>query len=307
VVADTSGTVRGPTIVRVATLPRPSTMASLPPPSTAPAGWYADPYRGGTLRYFDGRQWAPDEPAGPELAPAAGPHPSLPVAAAIGALVILLASLVGGRLVISWLAERDWPIVAYVAVLTVIGYGPSLWWCRIASRRWGSGSAAADVGLRFRWSDLGWGPLVRVGAVVAQVAVAAVVVALDLPLSSNTEGIENVDADRGYVVALLVTAVIAAPVVEEMVFRGVVLRGLLSRLGPVLTIGVQGVLFGAAHVDPVRGAGNVGLVMVLAGVGVAFGVAAYLLRRIGPVIIAHAIFNGVVLAIVLSGVADTVT
>ena len=45
--------------------------------------------------------------------------------------------------------------------------------------------------------------------------------------------------------------------------------------------------------------GSVGLVLVLAGVGVALGGAAYLLRRIGPAIIAHAILNAVVMAVVL--------
>ena len=67
---------------------------------------------------------------------------------------------------------------------------------------------------------------------------------------------------------------------------------------------MQGLLFGVAHVDPVRGVGNVGLVMVLPGVGVAFGVAVALLGRIGPSIVAHAIFNGAVLLMVLTGVAD---
>jgi len=89
-----------------------------------------------------------------------------------------------------------------------------------------------------------------------------------------------------------------------MVFRGVVLRGLRSRLPVILAIIVQGVLFGAAHFDPVRGSGNVGLVMVLSGVGFAFGGAAVLLRRIGPTIVGHAIFNAAVLIIVLSGLAD---
>ena len=39
---------------------------------------------------------------------------------------------------------------------------------------------------------------------------------------------------------------------------------------------------------------------MLAGVGVVFGGAAFFLRRIGPTILAHAIFNGVVLIIVLT-------
>jgi uncharacterized protein len=273
-------------------------MAPLPPPSAAPAGWYADPYRGG-LRYFDGRQWARDGPAAPVLAPATEPHPSLPVAAAVGAVGILLASLVSGRLFVSWLAEYEWPVVVYVAILTAIGYGPSLWWCLYASRRWGTGSLAADIGLRFRWSDIGWGPVVWFGALMTQIACAAVVLALDIPLTSNTEGIGELEADRGYIIAVLVSAVIGAPFVEEMVFRGVVMRGLLSRIGPILTVGVQGVLFGAAHVGPERGVGNIGLVLVLSGVGVALGTAAFLLRRLGPVILAHAIFNGVVFVIVL--------
>jgi uncharacterized protein len=133
------------------------------------------------------------------------------------------------------------------------------------------------------------------------VAIGAVVVALELPLVGNTEGIEAIRADRTYVVSLVITAVIAAPVVEEMVFRGVVMRGLSSRLPIVAVIVVQGLLFGLVHVDPVRGAGNIGLVLVLSGVGIAFGIAVALLGRIGPSIVAHAIFNGAVLLIVLTG------
>jgi membrane protease YdiL (CAAX protease family) len=72
----------------------------------------------------------------------------------------------------------------------------------------------------------------------------------------------------------------------------------------VAAIGLQGLLFGFAHSDPSRGAGNLGLALVLSGVGVALGTSAYLLRRIGPTVIAHAIFNGVVLIIILSGLLD---
>jgi hypothetical protein len=83
-----------------------------------------------------------------------------------------------------------------------------------------------------------------------------------------------------------------------------VMRGLRARLGAMATVILQAVFFGAAHFDPVRGTGNIGLVMVLSSVGAAFGLGAYLLRRIGPTIVAHAIFNGVVLIIVLTGAND---
>ena len=64
-------------------------------------------------------------------------------------------------------------------------------------------------------------------------------------------------------------------------------------------VALQGVLFGSPTSTRRTARGNIGLVLVLAAVGVAFGGAAYLLRRIGPTIIAHAIFNGVVMAVVL--------
>jgi membrane protease YdiL (CAAX protease family) len=228
----------------------------------------------------------------------------LPVAAAVGAIVVLTASLVASKLLLDALIDLEWPVLVYVALLALLGYGPSVAWCRIVSRRWGSGRLRDDIGLRARWADLGWGPLVWLGAIGAQLAAASLVVAFDLPIANNTDAIESVGADRTYVVSIVITAVIAAPLVEEMVFRGVVQRGLRSRLPIALVVALQGVLFGAAHVDPVRGAGNLGLVLVLSGVGIALGVATALFRRLGPAIIAHAIFNGVVLVIVLTGVVD---
>jgi len=143
-------------------------------------------------------------------------------------------------------------------------------------------------------------------AIGVQIVLAVIVLMFKIPQSSNVDSATDLGADRAYLIATLVTAVIAAPIIEELVFRGLVMRGLLSRMSPVVAIGLQGVLFGVAHVDPVRGAGNIGLALVLSGVGVAFGTSAYLTRRLGPTVIAHAIFNGVVLAIVLSGVLDDI-
>jgi membrane protease YdiL (CAAX protease family) len=230
--------------------------------------------------------------------------PTLPVVAAVGAIGVLTTSLVVSKYFLDAIVGFGWPVVVYVALLIAVAYGPSVWWCRFASRRWGTDDLGADIGLRPRWSDLGWGPVVWLGALGAQIAAGSVVVALDLPISNNTDPIREVAADRVYVVALVIAAVVAAPIVEEMVFRGVVLRGLSSRLPIALAILLQGVLFGAAHIDPVRGAGNIGLVSVLSGVGIAFGIAAHLLRRIGPTIVAHALFNGAVLVVVLTGLAD---
>jgi uncharacterized protein len=228
------------------------------------------------------------------------PPPTLPVVAAVGALAITVVALLGSRFVLDALVHFKWPIPVYVALSAVVGYGPMVAWCVYASRRWGSGDLGHDVGARFRPIDLAWGPLIWLCCIVAEVTVAVVIVLADIPLTSNTEGIDELGADRGYVLSTLILAVVAAPIVEELLFRGVVLRGLRSVLVAPAAVAVQGVLFGVAHIDPVRGVGNIGLVLVLAAIGVVLGQAAHLLRRLGPTMIAHGILNGVVLAIVLS-------
>jgi len=270
-------------------------MTNLPPPIGPPLGTEG--------RYEPVAYAQPSHPP-PQLKPPPEPHPTLPIGAAIGAIVVLTASLLVSKYVLDSIVGFEWPVVIYVSILALVGYGPSVLWCLFASRRWGTANLGTDIGLTPRWSDLGWGPVVWLGAVGIQIAVAAVVIGFGIPIANNTDGISELQVDRTYVISIVITAVVAAPIVEEMVFRGVVMRGLRSRLAATLTVFLQAVLFGAAHIDPVRGAGNLGLVMVLSGVGLALGIGAYLLRRIGPAIVAHAIFNSVILALVLTGVAE---
>ena len=219
-------------------------------------------------------------------------------------MLVLTGSLIFSKYALNALLGLEWPVVVYVTLLAAIGYGPSLVWVRYATMRWGTGRAFDDVGLRPQLADVGWGPVVWLAAIGTQILMGAIVLGLGVPLSNNTDGISELTSDRTYVISIVITAVIAAPFVEEIVFRGLVMRGLRSRMPAVPTIAIQAVLFGVAHIDPVRGAGNIGLVLVLSGVGAAFGGAAYLLRRIGPTIVAHAIFNGVVLAIVLTDLVE---
>ncbi len=219
---------------------------------------------------------------------------------------MLVVSLLGSKFVLDLVVDFKWPVVVYVALLGLVGYGPSVVWWWFSMRRWGSGDRRRDVGLTTKWSDLGWGPLIWLATIFTQVALTAIVLFLDVPISNNTDDISELTADRTYTVAIVITAVIAAPLVEELVFRGIVLRSLLSVVAPPVAIVGQGVLFGVAHVDPTRGTGNIGLAIVLSSVGVSFGFAAYLLRRIGPTIVAHAIFNGIVMLILLTGIRDRI-
>jgi hypothetical protein len=249
-------------------------------------------------RYWDGVQWTANL-AEPMASPV--PHPTLPFPVAIGAIVSLAVPLVASRWILRPFAHHDWPIAVYVVVAGLLAYGPPLAFWRYASRRWGSGSPAADVGLQVRGVDFGWGPLTWMACLAAQTLVAALILALHVPFQSNTESLRALRDDRGFVIAMLVLSVVVAPLVEEVVFRGLVLRGFLSRWPVVAAVGVQGVLFGMAHFSPERGLRNIGLLILLSVVGVVLGSSAYLVRRLAPTIIAHALINGVAMAVVLSG------
>ncbi|WP_462280693.1 lysostaphin resistance A-like protein [Salinivirga cyanobacteriivorans] len=47
-----------------------------------------------------------------------------------------------------------------------------------------------------------------------------------------------------------ISIVIAAPVIEELIFRGIILDGLLKRYSPVKSIILSSVLFGIVHLNP---------------------------------------------------------
>jgi membrane protease YdiL (CAAX protease family) len=98
----------------------------------------------------------------------------------------------------------------------------------------------------------------------------------------------------------VLSSVVFAPVIEEPIFRGAVMRGLLSRTHATVAITIQGVLFGAVHFDPDYGKEGIGLVIALSVAGIGLGTACYLMRRLGPVIIAHAVLNSVAMMVVIS-------
>jgi hypothetical protein len=263
-----------------------------------PTGWFPDPWDATALRYWDGRNWTGLTAL---RSPAKQPHPSLPIGAAWGALITLMVSLVASRYILRAIADFEWPIFVYVIILAILGYAPALLWCRYASRHWGTGRFRDDVGMKARWVDTGWGPVTWIACLITEVVVGALVVGFHIPFTSNVKDVHEIHVDRAYVVSLLVVAVVAAPICEEIVFRGVVMRGLLSRTGAVMAVALQGVLFGMAHFDPARGKGNIGLIMVLGAVGCVLGGAAYLVRRLTPTMIAHGIINALAMAIALSG------
>lgn len=99
-------------------------------------------------------------------------------------------------------------------------------------------------------------------------------------------------------------AVIAAPLVEELVFRGVLFQGLRERLSVRSAIVLSAVLFALAHVELYAVGVTVGrLVNVgsLALLGAWLAGVFHLAKSLVVPAVAHAVFNGVVIVLSLLG------
>jgi membrane protease YdiL (CAAX protease family) len=131
-----------------------------------------------------------------------------------------------------------------------------------------------------------------VGAVAAIYAVSAVVSVLPLPQSpSHEQGIAPTHWEPRYAGAFAANVVlftVVAPIVEELMFRGLG-QSLLRFLGRWPSILVVGVAFGATH-------GLLEALLILVPFGVALAVVRDRTDSVYPGMAVHALFNGAALA-----------
>jgi membrane protease YdiL (CAAX protease family) len=96
--------------------------------------------------------------------------------------------------------------------------------------------------------------------------------------------------DQGHWLTRLFLLVIVAPVTEELLFRGIILRGLLRRYRPWIAITLSSLLFGVVHLNPWQ------LVSATL-LGIAFGWFYYRTGSIALSVFGHAVANGLVLIV----------
>jgi membrane protease YdiL (CAAX protease family) len=148
------------------------------------------------------------------------------------------------------------------------------------------GGGLADFGLRMEPRD------VPVGLVVGFLAQVVIVPLVYWPLlklldEPDVSAAARSLTDRAHgfgVVLLVVLTVIGAPIVEELFFRGLLLRSLERRLRPVLAIAVSSLIFASVHFQALQ-------LLALAIFGVIAGTLAHRAGRLGPAIWAHVAFN----------------
>jgi membrane protease YdiL (CAAX protease family) len=217
--------------------------------------------------------------------------------AAVGFAVGLVLSVVTAGIaeaVVGWNGKGDPPVA--VTAADVVGL-----WCGMvgavvyASRSFGSASLRRDFGL---WLG-GWLDLVG-GAAIGLACQYALIPALYWPFEQFDHTLAHrlsrpAQTDTGSVhhifgaIVLMAFLAVGAPIVEELFFRGLVLRGLLARLHPALAIVATALLFALAHLEALQFAG-------LAVFGVILGFLAWRLGRLAPSIAAHAAFNAAAVA-----------
>lgn len=250
------------------------------------------------------------EPARDGLLPPQAVRWGIP--AAIIGLAVFAAVIVGSSLLstLSWLPRNDAVgfalMIVFYAVLVAYLFG--------VSRRRGLGRLSRDFGFELRWVDLpigvGLAILLRILDVVIVGFVLGVLKLPNLPTS-------NIELPKSFVWAVIVglgIASLVAPIVEELYFRGLVMRAIrnfvirksrfdgdrTTRTARTISIVVSAVIFAAGHLYEAK---NVTMLVVLGIDILLFGLVAGWIAtrtaRLGPSMIMHIATNalGTVLAL----------
>ncbi|MBV9592228.1 MAG: CPBP family intramembrane metalloprotease [Actinobacteria bacterium] len=280
----------------------------------APPAWYPDPTGAAQLRYFDGWRWTAHVAAYPPTA-ASGP-PALersvarmreidarpfgwrPVAVPILAFVLVIAA---SFVLDDVIDPRSYAArVAYVIIANAAAEGvlvAAVWYAgREVAARYG-GWGVAFGWRRPRWMDLVWA-LCGFGAAFVLRIIVGVIAAL-LSHGHAVKEAQNLtltSVTALAVVILAVLTVICAPLIEELVFRGLLLRTFMRRWGFWPAAVLSTAIFAVFHTYEVNTlAGAVTLAFGVATLGITNCFINRYTDRLAPGIGAHALSNGLAL------------
>lgn len=306
----------------------PSDAAGPPPAGPPPAGWPPAGWPGGPAQYgpAGAGQYGPAGPgqygpAGPGQYRPGGPAthgpgapygppprrglfgiepsppPPRPFRGLLAFLVVEIVFLGSSFLLALGLGEVDsaQEVLLAIVVPTILAALTCVVWTRV----FGSGPVA-DLGLRFRWEDVGIGLLIGVAGLFVTIPAALAYLYLVGPDLTTSVGVafEGIRTTWPVALAVMVGVVVVAPVCEEIVYRGLLWNAIAHWVGNrwvvfVLTTAV----FALAHLEFLRAP----LLFVVA---LPLGVARLLTGRVTAGIVAHAVNNflpGLALALMLVG------
>lgn len=150
-------------------------------------------------------------------------------------------------------------------------------------------SLRADFGFSIKWIDVPMGIVIGLFCQLVLVPVVStpwlhVLGKSAKDLSAVADKLTSKATDPLGVVLLILIVAIGAPIIEELFYRGLLLRALDVRLPRWGAIVLCGVIFGASHFEALQFPALAAFGMVLAYVAMRTG-------RLGPSIMAHLAFN----------------
>ena len=160
--------------------------------------------------------------------------------------------------------------------------------------KWKGISMAVDWRLRFKPIDLVIGIVVGgVGVVLATLAATGMeaLIGLDDPSEAQNTDILTDAEGTPWLWAILAIVIIGAPISEELLFRGLVLRAFENRWGPVVAIICSTIAFTLVHFTGAGFGATLVLFSSIGLIGAILGIITWRTDRLAPAIIAHVVFN----------------
>ena len=182
----------------------------------------------------------------------------------------------------------SWPIS--LTVLSVLcRWIPFVVELVVVSRRWGQDQFSRDFKVHLRWVDLAGLPI----GIASQLLLVPLIywpLQRIWPDAFSSDEIEQRarelwdKAHGGWIVVLVVVVALGAPIIEELVYRGLILQALQSRLNDWLALIISAAWFALIHLQPVELPGLFAFALVL-------GICFQRTGRLGMSVMAHIGFN----------------
>ncbi len=214
-------------------------------------------------------------------------------------------------LLITWLRSGSFPLFAFEGNLALLLSYLVVWVpltaaCAVATYGRGTQSARRDLGFSISLTDVLFG--LSIGLLVRGL-VSLLEIAVYGRIASGALVLGDVVYNGWWIFGVLVAPILIAPFVEELFFRGLVLRSVLEffarreasgavarRLAPTIAIIVSAVLFALLHLTEASTASEalvLGLSTLILGIGT--GILAAVTGRVGGAMVAHAMFNATII------------
>jgi uncharacterized protein len=240
----------------------------------------------------------PGTSSSPERVPAAG---SVPIRWGLGDFVWIyvagiVASVVGASIGFAITGDTSGHIGAVTTALSTFGQFGTWFALVVLIARSKGRSVRDDFGLTLQLRDW-WAPFAGIGLFLLG---SALIYPLVNIVNAHQQVVDDLDRAGGAKLAVFaVVAAFIAPVCEELLFRGLLLRALRRRVSPAMAVIVQALAFALAHPMLSPTLGDFAVVPALFLLGAVSGVVAVRRGDLSASILMHIGFNLVTTLIAL--------